>query len=171
MKEDKQHVMIGKFGRPHGIKGSISVYSYTEPETNIENYCPWLIKDQQGWHPIEIQSSQWHGKKLVVQVKGCTDRNQAELLTNCKIATTKDMLPELASGEFYWQDLVGLAVYNEKERLGVIERIFDTGANDVLVVKNENKQEILIPYLWQKTILEVDVARKKMIVDWDEQDN
>jgi len=75
-------------------------------------------------------------------------------------------LPKTQTDEYYWTDLIGLEVVNLAGiSLGHIENLFETGANDVLVVKGE--RERLIPLVFDRVVLNVDVIAKKMQVDWD----
>ena len=53
----------------------------------------------------------------------------------------------------------------EGDVLGVVDYLFETGSNDVLVVKGE--RERLVPYIWQQVVLEVDLSNGRIIVDWD----
>jgi len=73
---------------------------------------------------------------------------------------------ELKEGEFYWADLEGLSVVtSDAVDLGVIDHLFETGSNDVMVVKGD--RERLIPYIWRQVVLDVDLAAGRMLVEWD----
>jgi 16S rRNA processing protein RimM len=75
-------------------------------------------------------------------------------------------LPELHEGEYYWNDLQGLRVENlDGVELGRISYVFETGANDVIVVKG--RREYLIPFTWGNAVRRVDLEKGLMIVDWD----
>jgi 16S rRNA processing protein RimM len=87
-------------------------------------------------------------------------------LIDCDIAVQREQLPALESGEYYWTDLQGLRVVNlEGVELGVVSHLFETGANDVLVVRGE--RERLIPYTTGEAIQEVDLDHGQITVDWD----
>jgi len=77
-------------------------------------------------------------------------------------------LPKLEQDNYYWADLIGLEVYNlEDKHLGQIIELFETGANDVMVIRNEKSQkEILIPYVPLHVIKKIDGEKKTMIVEW-----
>ena len=84
----------------------------------------------------------------------------------------REQLPAAASDEFYWADLIGLKVVNaEQDELGRVVRVVQTGANDVLVVANEDgkqqggAREILIPFI-ADAIKQVDIAAGLIAVDW-----
>ena len=87
----------------------------------------------------------------------------------------RDQLPELAPGEYYWHQLQGLRVISDYEgnhfRLGVVERLLETGANDVLVVRGGSdsidRRERLIPYVPGQYVKAVDLAAGEMRVEWD----
>jgi len=83
------------------------------------------------------------------------------------------MLPELDDNDVYWRELVGMQVVTDKGyNLGVIKELFETGANDVLLVKaNLNdafgQKERMVPYLLDQVIKQVDRQAKMVTVDWD----
>jgi len=165
--EQKALVILGHVSGVHGLQGWIKVYSDTQPRENITTYGTLLLNEGQGWKSWKISSGRRQGKNVVLKLAGCSDRNQAELLVGAKIAIKREQLPEIDEpGKYYWSELLGLAVETtEGVELGEVERLFDTGANDVLVVKGE--RERLIPYLWQQVVVEVDLDSNRMVVDWD----
>ncbi|HEV2613723.1 MAG TPA: ribosome maturation factor RimM [Gammaproteobacteria bacterium] len=155
-------ILIGKIGRVHGIKGFVSIHSFTEPSANIINYHPWYDKNKK---PLNIVECKLLGKKIIALF----DEKQKPA-TNEEIWIERTQLPALKKDEYYWTDLIGLDVYNlEKKFLGKIVDIFNTGANDIVVVKNqEHKKEILIPYIINRYIMEINLIKKVMRVDWHE---
>ena len=79
---------------------------------------------------------------------------------------TPDQLPKAAKDEYYWSDLIGLAVEtNQGVQLGIVDSLLETGANDVVIVKGE--RERAIPFLQGKTIINIDLDAGRMVVDWD----
>ena len=167
MKKDVDFIIIGCLGRVHGIKGLITVHSYTEPRENILNYNNWHFFIDKRWQPLSVLQIEVNDKHILARIAGFAEREEASQLTHVKIGVPKEALPELSEGEFYWNQLIGLSVFNtEGVALGTIAEIMPTGSNDVLVVKKEHT--ILIPYLPGDTIIEVDLKQQKMIVAWDE---
>ena len=159
-------VIVGQVAGVFGIKGWLKIRSETDPLTNILQYSPWYLKINQQWRCFEVQTGQTHGKGLIVQLKGCTDRNQAEELVRAEIAIEAEQLPVLAENEFYWSDLIGLAVQNQQgQSLGSVTDMMPTGANDVLVIEGQGPQ-VLIPYVLDYYVLDIDLENKTMLVDW-----
>jgi len=168
MSEAFEPLVVGKLNGAHGIKGWVKVYSYTDPKENILNYEPWYLKRDGQWQEIAVLNGREQGKTVIAQLQGCDDRNTAETYHGIEIAIAKSQLPELGDGEFYWRDLVGLDVINRSDiKLGRVTKLMETGANDVLVVKSPEGAELLIPYVPNHSVIEVDLKTGVISVDWE----
>lgn len=166
MNKDSDWVIVGRFGRPYGIKGLITVISFTDPRDNILNYTDWHMYMHHQWQPLKLLQLEMNSKHILAQVEGYQERENAARLTNIDIAITRDQLPALEEGEYYWHQLQGMHVVNkENEALGVVDEIMPTGSNDVLVVVGEKRH--LIPYLPERTILHISIEERMITVDWD----
>lgn len=169
---DDTHVVLGKLTSPHGIKGWLKVYSYTNPMDSILEYPEWWVRQGNTLTPMRVVQGSRQGKGLVVQLKGVDDRTAAEALAQADILMPKDALPELSDDEYYWHELEGLAVFTQSgERLGRVSYLFETGANDVMVVRGDDdaidKRERLLPFLPDDVIVEIHLEEGRMVVDWD----
>lgn len=161
----QKKVIIGRLGSVYGVRGWIKVHSYTEQPENIFNY-DWYVKHQNQWQLMIVEAYKTHGKGFIVKLEGCDDRNQAGSFTNDYIAIDRTQLPKLNTGEFYWVELIGLRVINtDGVDLGVVDHIFITQANDVLVVMNDKKR--LLPFI-KDVVKKISLVEKKIIVEWDE---
>jgi 16S rRNA processing protein RimM len=168
-------VNVGRITALFGIKGWVKIHSYTEPEENVFEYHPWWLKTAQGVKKVEVDEFRPHGDAFVAHIVGIDDRDLAALYTSVDIAVERNLLPELDEGEYYWSQLEGLAVYTQFDgqhrRLGVVDKILETGANDVLVVAADpgsiDKRERLVPYVPEQFVLSVDLVAREILVDWD----
>jgi 16S rRNA processing protein RimM len=159
-------ITVGKITGWYGIQGWVKVYSYTKPITNILTYSPWQLCQQGQWQTVMVAEGRAQGKGLVARLESCQDRDQAARFIGAEIAINREQLPPTSAGEYYWSDLIGLTVVNtEGITLGQIDHLLETGANDVLVVKGT--QERLIPFLLERVILEIDLSKRLMRVDWE----
>lgn len=161
-KQAEKTVVLGYVSGLYGVKGWVKVFSYTQPKENILTYSPWQLKQQN----VEIEDGRVQGKGIVAKLVGVDDRETAAQLLNQNISIARARLDGLQSDEYYWVDLLGLEVVNQdSKRLGVVSELFATGANDVVVVKDD-KKEYLLPFLsW--VILDIDLDARLMRVDWD----
>lgn len=166
--DSKQRVVLGRITGLFGVKGWVKVYSETDPPANILDYSPWYLQLAGGWQAFEVQQGQVHGKGIIARLGTCTNRDEASPLLGAAIAVDRKQLPELAGDEYYWADLLGLEVLNQRdESLGRVDHLLETGANDVLVVITEDKQELLIPYIKGDVVKEIDLDKGCLRVDWN----
>lgn len=159
-------IIVGRFGKIHGLKGWVSVISFTEPPENIIAFNPWFIKKQDIWQVVNIENSRTMNDKVLVKIKDVDDCDAAKVYTNIDISIERGQLPHLPTGQYYWADLEGLTVIDQSGgELGIIAHLLATGSNDVIVVKNKDK-ELLIPYL-KNIIVKVDLENKVIKVDYE----
>ena len=160
-------LLIGKIVGLHGVDGWVKLESYTQPRTRIFSYKPWLLTIAGAEREVESAQGREQGKGLVGKLPGCDDRDMAARLVGATIQVRRSALPKPTRGEFYWADLEGLDVVNtEGVALGQVSHLFATGANDVLVVR-DGERERLIPYVAGQFVHEVDLKAGRITVDWD----
>lgn len=161
---ERKIVALGYISGVHGVNGWLKIHSQTEPREAIFEYQPWLLGEQE--EAVRIRECKKHGKHLIVLLEDVNDRDQAENLVKQQIAAYRDQFPELPETEFYWVDLIGLAVkLQDGTDLGTIRHMLATGANDVMVVQGE--RERLIPFVHGKYVKQVDLEQGLVTVDWD----
>ena len=154
------------------MKGWVKVHSYTRQRNEISQYSNWLLelpqKAVRTLAAYEVSECRPQGQGIVAKLTGVETRELAEQLKGARIFIDQSELPALPDGEYYWRELIGLQVTNQQdEELGRIESILETGANDVLIVRNESTgPDVLIPYI-PSVVLEVNLEAENMIVDWD----
>ena len=141
------------------------MFDFSRDRGEILSYDPWLLRHENGWREVNILEGRPHKVTVVVQIDGCDDRETARKLIGTEIAIRPEQLERLDDGEYYWHQLEDLVVVNmEGKDLGVVERLMETGANDVLVVRG--RRERLIPYT-PKTIVKVDLLKGQIRVNWE----
>ncbi|HLD16958.1 MAG TPA: ribosome maturation factor RimM [Coxiellaceae bacterium] len=166
MSSSHRSVVLGKIGRPHGVKGWFYVHSYTDPITNVLTYPDWHLNRLGKMQTYTLETGKQHADKLVAKVKGVEDREAASQLTHALIEVPRNTLPPLEKNQYYWSDLIGLTVITLQGKvLGTVKEITQTAASDILVVMG--KKRLLIPYL-PHVILSVDLDHHRIEVDWDE---
>ena len=161
---DDDLICVGHILGSQGIKGWVRVFSNTSPRENIVSYSPWFIEQGSVQKATAVQGRR-QGKNVLARLEGIEDRTQADELTGCRIFINPQQLPRLEAGEYYWSDLVGLAVETvQGQPLGVIASMMETGADDVMVLAGE--RERLIPFVIDQIVREVDLENQRLVVDW-----
>lgn len=167
MPEASAVIVIGKFGKPHGLNGWIKVFSNTLPAENIISYKPWFVQQGDTWESVvDIDDVKVSGNQITVHLKDIHHCDDIKKYVTRDIGILRSQLPPLKRNEYYWRDLIGMTVKNpEGALLGKVDHLMETGANDVLVVEGEKRH--LIPFILNQVVLNVDVEGKEITVDWD----
>jgi len=159
-------VIMGRVVAAQGLLGWVKIQAFTEHLDTLIDHNTWQMgNDTHPWREFKVLECKPHTKVLVARLESVTDRTAAE---NCKgllIAVPRSSLPKAGEDEYYWSDLIGLAVVNlQGESLGKVGNLLDMGANDILCVRND-KGEILIPFL-SHVVQQVSLDEKLIRVDW-----
>lgn len=168
-------VAIGRISGVFGVRGWVKVYSYTAPRANVVQYSPWFLRHDGTESTREVLDGQAHGDGVVASLAGIHDRDAAAALIGAEIEVDRESLGPALSGatadpgvpaEFFWVDLQGMEVRTQAgESLGFVDHLFETGANDVMVVVGAGRH--LIPFLYGTVVRTVDGDRRVITVDWD----
>ena len=159
-----KNLEIGQIVNTFGIKGFVKVNPWVNDVTRFDSLKKVYIKIQKSLKELEIEEVKYHKNQVLLKFKGIETVEQAEMLRNAILEIERcDAIP-LEEGEYFIADLLESEVYtDEGEKLGILEDIFNTGSNDIYVVKNELGKSILLPRI-KDVFKEIDVENKKIIV-------
>lgn len=161
-----ERVIVGRLAGVYGVKGWLRLESYTQPLDNVFSYAPWWLCREDEAVEADVVEGRAHGKGFIVKLNGVDDRDAAALMVGREIAVERENLPTLDEGEYYWSDLIGLQVATvDGVALGRVEKMLETGANDVMVVSGD--RERLIPYLLERVVRSINLDTGTIVVDWD----
>jgi 16S rRNA processing protein RimM len=169
---------VGRITGCYGVKGWVRVHPYTEDPLDFLEFPQWFLRRRNGEQEVEFDEGRRHGKGLIAHLQGVDDRTAAEALCGSDIWAEQQALPELEAGDYYWHELEGLKVWcrhgGQRLLLGRVDRLLETGANDVLVVRpcegSIDQRERLIPYLPDSVVLGVDTGAGTLDVAWHPED-
>lgn len=166
-RQNSTYVIVGKIGSTYGVRGFLKVHSFTEFGESILDYQPWYLADNHNeWHAYQVEEGRLHGNIVIAKFASIETPEEAKLLAGKKIAVLRSQLPVLKKDEYYWDDLIGLTVIDQRNHvLGKVIYLMETGANDVLVIKGD--KEYAIPYLVPDVILKVDLKKQEIHVNWE----
>ncbi|MGT2910951.1 ribosome maturation factor RimM [Streptococcus cameli] len=162
-----EYFNVGKIVNTQGLQGELRILSVTDfTEERFKKGSQLAIfndKDQLVTE-VEIASHRKQKNFDIVKFKGLYHINDVEKYKECTLKVAEDKLSDLEEDEFYYHEIIGLAVYENDILIGHIKEILQPGANDVWVVERKGKRDLLLPYI-PPVILNVDVAAKRVDVE------
>jgi 16S rRNA processing protein RimM len=161
-------VKMGRFGKPHGIKGEIT-FHFTNDSFDSEA-CPFLICELEGiFVPFRVEKSRFiSGSTALVQLKNMSSDAQVRSLVHKEVFFPKKYLKETLAGDSYsWNYFIGFTLIDERKgEIGLISEVDTSTLNTLFIIKKRN-DELLIPAT-DDIITHIDENRKKIYVELPE---
>ncbi len=175
-------VEVGRVLGAWGVKGGIRVKPFAADPQALFATKRWYLAAPETAAPRSVTQSRepaWpvllritqqreHGEGVVATADGLDDRDQAEALKGARVYVSRQSFPTPDEGEFYWVDLIGLAVANrEGAALGTVVGLIETGPHCVLRIQpaEAGAAEVLVPFV-AAYVDSVDTAGRRIVVDW-----
>ena len=155
---------IGQIVNTFGIKGFVKAVPYTDDIRRFDNLENVYVKTKNEIKEYQIEEVKYHKNMVLIKFKGIDKVEDAEKLRDSYLRIDrKDSIP-LEEDAYFIVDLLGLDVYSDEDiHLGKLEDIFNTGSNDIYVVKDELGKQILLPAI-ADVIKEINIEEHKIIV-------
>jgi 16S rRNA processing protein RimM len=169
-------IEVGRITDGWGIKGWFKVLSHSpDPEALFSSKRWYLQPAEQGPKTfsgtllLRIREAKDHSGVVVATAQAIDDRNGAEALRGARVFVPRSSFPTANTDEYYWVDLIGLAVMNrEGVGMGLVKELLSTGPQTVLVLEYEaggKTQERMIPFV-SAYVDAVDLPGRRITVDW-----
>jgi 16S rRNA processing protein RimM len=157
-------LQIGVITSTHGIKGEVKVFPTTDDNNRFKKLKDCFVEYKNEMLPMKAKGCKFFKNMVILHFEGMDDINEVEKYKQCKLYVDREHAVPLGEDEYFMTDLIGMQVVTEEGRqLGNLQEIIPTGANDVYVVADEDKKELLLPAI-KECILSVDMAKKLMTV-------
>ncbi|QIK66986.1 ribosome maturation factor RimM [Nocardioides sp. HDW12B] len=169
--DPERDVVVGRIGRPHGVRGEVSLELRTdEPDRRFADGAVLTVRGAPGRPAPEhatltVAATRWHQERLLVRFEQLTDRDAAERARDLLLEVTiaADSAP-VEDDEFYDFQIVGLSVVTEDGTpAGTVKAVLHPGAQDLLVVARNGQEDALVPFV-SALVPEVDLAGGRLVV-------
>lgn len=158
-------VVVGRIGRPHGIRGEVTVEVRTdEPDACFTTGSSLFVNGSE--QTLVVARSHWHSGRLLITWEGVHDRNGAEALRGVllEIERPDDAVPEDPE-EFYDHSLIGCRVVSiEGADVGVVREVVHLPGQDLLAVTLVDEREALVPFV-NAIVPAVDLGTRTITID------
>jgi len=169
-------IEVGRIADAWGIKGWFKVLPHSASPEALFSSKRWYlqpaekgVKTFSGTVLLRVKEAKEHSDTVVANAHEVDDRNAAEALKGARIFVPRSSFPTASTDEYYWVDLIGLAVVNrEGVALGEVRELLSTGPQTVLVLayfEDGKWLERMIPFV-SNYVDNVDLAGKRITVDW-----
>ena len=159
-----EYFEIGQIVNTFGIKGMVKVKPFTDDIEQFEKLKKIYVKTKNSQKEYEIEQVKYHKNLILIKFVGIDKIEEAEILKGNYLIRDRENEEPLEEGTYYIVDLLGLEVFEEDGNLlGNVEDIYNTGSNDIYVVKNELGKQILLPAI-ADVIKKIDLENKKITV-------
>ena len=160
----KERLQVGQIVNTFGIKGFVKVVPYTNYMERFEEIKSLYVIQKGKEKKYEIEETKYQKNMVLLKLKGVERMEEAEMLRNSFLEIDREDALELEEGEYFIADIIGLDVYSDEGiLLGKVEDIYNTGAKDIYVVKDELGKQILLPYI-DEVFKEINLEEGKIIV-------
>ena len=147
-----------------GIKGMVKVKPFTNNIKRFDDLKNVYIKNRKEKKEYQIEEVKYHKNMVLIKFKGIETPEDANLLRESYLLIDRSKEEPLEDGNYYIVDMIGIEVYSDKgELLGNLEDIFNTGSNDIYVVKDNQGKQILLPAI-SEVIKQIDIEKRKITV-------
>ena len=160
----QKRLEIGQIVNTFGIKGEVKVTPFTDDIRRFDDLKKVYVKTKKESKQYQIENVKYHKNMVLLKLEGINRIEDAETLRNAFLEIDREDAIPLEEGTYFIADLIGLEVYTEDGRLlGKVEDIYNTGSNDIYVVKDELGKQVLLPGI-EEVIKEVDLENSKIVV-------
>jgi 16S rRNA processing protein RimM len=156
-------ICVARIGAPHGVRGAVKLWTFTEDPLAVRHYGPLLTKD--GARQFEVTHVREAKGHLVATLKGIATREEAERLNGVELYVAREKLPDTSADEYYHADLIGLAAVDAAgEPLGRVIAIHNFGAGDIIEVAPPNGATMLLPFT-NAVVPTVDLEGGRVVIE------
>lgn len=157
-------LQIGVITSTHGVKGEVKVFPTTDDNNRFKTLGECFISYKNEMIPARVQGCKFFKNMVILKFKDIDNINDVEKYKQCKLFVDREHAVKLNKDEYFVTDLIGVTVFEEDGSvLGILTEVIPTGANDVYVVTDDNKKELLLPAI-KDCVLNVDIENRKITV-------
>ena len=159
-----EYFEIGQIVNTFGIKGMVKIKPFTDDINRFDDLEKIYIEKNNTKKEYKIEEVKYHKQMVLMKLKGINTPEEADLLRGSYLIINREDEEPLEEGTYYIVDLLGSEVYTDEDvLLGKLEDIYNTGSNDIYVVKDELGKQVLLPAI-SDVIKNIDIKNKKITV-------
>jgi 16S rRNA processing protein RimM len=162
---NEELVLIARIGKPHGIRGEVSIQSFSHDDRRFQKLKQVLLRMPSGEIVARsVRSVRLLPTGILLKFEGIEDRDAAETIRNAEILIPERERPKLPEGRAYYDQIIGMTVRDDESDtiLGTVTNVLDMPAGDVFVL-DLNGTEHLVTNAGEE-VRNIDVTKKELRV-------
>lgn len=160
----QEYLEVGQIVNTFGVKGMLKVMPFTDDITRFEKLKTVYICKKNEMEEVEIEEVKYQKNLVLLKIKGIDNMNEAELKKGSYLKIHRKDAIKLPKDTYFIADIIGLDVYTDEGiLLGKVDDIYNTGSNDIYVVKDELGKQILLPNT-KEVLKEINLEQGRVIV-------
>ena len=160
----QKRLEIGQIVNTFGIRGEVKVVPFTNDIKRFDDLKKVYVKSNKQSKQYKVENVRYHKNMALLKLEGINNPEIAEMLKNSYLEIDREDAIPLEEGTYFIADLIGLEVYTDEGKLlGKVNDIYNTGSNDIYVIKDEFGKQILLPGI-KEVIKDVQIENSKIIV-------
>lgn len=171
MTQDLELVRVARIGKPHGIKGDVTVQVFTDsPEERFQPGQELTVNAPDNadsvFPTLTVARARWNKNILLLGFEEFSDRNSAENHRNCHLYALP-MEFEADDDAWYSAELEGFAVYqvaDPDQQLGTVKELIPGEAQDLLEISGTKGETFLVPFV-EEIVPEIDTEKQRVLID------
>ncbi|NCA67583.1 MAG: 16S rRNA processing protein RimM [Clostridia bacterium] len=151
-------ILAGKIVKPQGIKGEVKILPYIDKPSGFCTLKEIFIDNK----IFPIITARVNGSDVFLLLEGIADRNTSEEFRGKEVYVRAEDAKELKTGEYFYEEIIGLEAYVGEVHIGVIKDIYPNRGADVLIIQGE--KEYMVPFL-NRAVTAIDIANGRMVFE------
>ena len=156
---------VGRVTGAHGLKGALRLRPDNPDSDSLEQVARVFLESAGQAREFRLTGlTRLNATTRRITLEGVADVNAAEALKGAVVMLAAEDVPAAKPGEFYYYEAIGCEVFlTDGSRLGTIEEIFSTGAHDIWVVR-DGEREVLVPVI-EDVVKAMDFAARRVTIE------
>ena len=156
---------VGVIAKAFGVKGEVKLHSYSRSHEEVEELTADLVgRTEKSVIAMTVERVTTRGSDIYIKFQEVSDRNASESLIGHFLFVEETKRKQLASGEFFVDDIIGVIVFDlHQKKLGVLIDVVQYGVQDMYIVQT-GSGDVMVPAV-RSIVREVDVEKRTMTID------
>lgn len=134
--DGNKKILVGKIVAFQGVRGDVRVQTYSENPTDFQKFK--IQSSKFGPDDFKFIRVVPNSNVIIAHIHGFEDRTSAEVLRGTELFINRDTLPDTKAGEYYQADLIGFAVIQDGNKVGIVAGFQNFGAGDIIETDGGN---------------------------------